>query len=77
MQVDESAVIPLHNLDWLDNEAFPCGTKFIPMTFTKNGKEEFGYVAITPDTLDPQKFDKEKERLLDMVIDKNIKSEDK
>lgn len=72
--INKEDLIPLHGLDMFDRNVFPDGTEFIPVTYIENGEEKLGFVAITPDTLSPDKFETEKARILDIVIDKNLKN---
>ena len=73
--MNEDDLIPIPNADFSDDELFPTGTQLIPTSYMENGVEKMCWVAVTPDMLDPEKFEKEKARLLDKVIDENIKKE--
>jgi len=74
----EKDFILAHNID-LDD--LPTGTELIPVTYIKNGKEAHGYVALTPAMIEAannknrEEFEKEKARVLDIIINKNVKNE--
>jgi len=67
--IDEDHMIPLYNLE---KEDFAQNTEYLPIRIRTESKIKNATLVMTSDSKRSASFDKEKARILDMVIERNL-----